>query len=206
VTSVSTSGVVGFRLYDQDKGVYNQCDSYPSELGWKVMCFVRDIQSTTALKQAAIFLTPGDPVDEKCVDGGYELFEAISKHTPGSQITINENSGFLGNSLFCKWAYIINLDLDLLEVYKGPNNDPHATGRYSHLCDEDVVNNEYRGVALVLEVQFDKIKLMTRDQIYELCNILEQDGEAELFLHKIPKYSIANPPTIKDRIRLLELE
>jgi len=200
---MGTRGYVGFRLYDEDKGVYNHLDSYPSDLGLRVMTFVKDIQSMLELKQAVMCLTPSDD-DTTSISGGFELFEAISNFN-GGQIFIEEYSGFLECSMMCEWAYIINLDSGKLEIYKGYNKDPNAKGRYAHLFDEDQVNNEYYGVALLLKLPFDKIKSMTEDQIEKLCDIIESGSEVESYLQNLPKYSIARPPTTGDRIQLLEL-
>jgi len=200
---MGTRGYVGFRLYNQDKGVYNHLDSYPSDLGLRVMLFVKGRQSISELKQAVICTIPGED-DGKDISGGYELLEAISAFD-GSPIIIEEYMGFLECSLMCEWAYIINLDSDKFEVYEGLNKDPNANGRYAHLRDEDQVNDEYYGVALVLELPFDKIKAMTNHQIAELCDIIESGSEIESYLLSIPRYSIAKPPTTGDRIQLLEL-
>jgi len=58
---------------------------------------------------------------------------------------------FMGDSLFCEWAYIINLDSCRLEFYKGFVKSPqchYARGRYVAL-DKPV--NGYYGVGLLDE-------------------------------------------------------
>jgi hypothetical protein len=203
---MGTRGYVGFRLYDQDKGVYNHLDSYPSDLGLRVMTFVKDKKSMSNSRYAVALLTPVDD-DVRGISGGYELLEAISNFD-GGQIFIEEYSGFLECSMMCEWAYIINLDSGKLEIYEGYNKDPNAKGRYAHLFDEDQVNNEYYGVALLLKLPFDKIKAMTNDQIEKLCDIMDYGNEGnriESYLQNLPKYSVARPPTTVDRIQLLEL-
>jgi hypothetical protein len=44
---------------------------------------------------------------------------------------ISNNQGFLLDSLFCEYAYIVNLDDMMLEFYRGFNTDPKAAGRYA---------------------------------------------------------------------------
>jgi hypothetical protein len=39
--------------------------------------------------------------------------------------------GFILNSLHCEWGYILNLDSEELEVYKGFQSQPHQKGRYA---------------------------------------------------------------------------
>lgn len=42
-----------------------------------------------------------------------------------------DSAGFLADSLFCEWAYVINLDDCVLEVYRGFQSEPHSKGRYA---------------------------------------------------------------------------
>jgi hypothetical protein len=43
---------------------------------------------------------------------------------------------FLKDSLFCEYAYIVNLDNETLEFYRGFNTKPTGRGRYAKLIDE----------------------------------------------------------------------
>lgn len=201
---MGTRGYVGFRMYEQDTGVYNGMDSYPTGLGCEMMCFVKDVQSIQDLRHAVVFIIPGEDGTD-IINNGDDLLNAISNHTSIHQIEIEDSTCFLADSLLCEWAYIINLDSNNLEVYKGFNNDPHAKGRYAHLHDEYLTNTSSCGVALVLELPFDKIKAMTNDQIIKVCSLLECGSDVESYLQNLSKYNIARPPTTRDRIRLLEL-
>jgi hypothetical protein len=40
-------------------------------------------------------------------------------------------AGFLADSIFCEYAYILNLDTAELEYYRGRNTDAAAPGRYA---------------------------------------------------------------------------
>jgi hypothetical protein len=40
---------------------------------------------------------------------------------------------FLGNTLFCEWAYVIDLDADRMEVYRGNVEEAHEDGPFARL-------------------------------------------------------------------------
>ena len=67
-----------------------------------------------------------------------------------------DSHAFLADSLFCEWAYVINLDNSQFEVYRGFNQDPMAPGRYASCSIPD--SNGYCGVALIREVPLDTIR------------------------------------------------
>ena len=69
-----------------------------------------------------------------------------------------DNHTLLESSLFCEWAYIINLDTKMLEVYKGYNKSPDAPGRYARKRVKD--DSECWGVALIDEVPIELIQEM----------------------------------------------
>lgn len=66
---------------------------------------------------------------------------------------------FLSDSLFCEYAYILNLDDGTLEVYEGFNKDPKAAGRYAKLYDKPAHREkvEYYGVRLVKAYPLDAL-------------------------------------------------
>jgi hypothetical protein len=81
-----------------------------------------------------------------------------------------DGAGFLRDSLFCEWAYIVNLDDDdgVLEVYRGFNKNPQATGRYAELQrelrDYEIANGstpEWYGVVLIDTIPLDELPGMT---------------------------------------------
>lgn len=52
-------------------------------------------------------------------DMAAEVLEFVLKSS--GKVHLKDSLSFAGNSLFCEWAYVIDLDKLTLEVYEGPN-------------------------------------------------------------------------------------
>lgn len=51
-------------------------------------------------------------------DLGASILKAVAE-SQDDEILLDDHSSFAGESLFCEWAYVIDLDKDVLEVYEG---------------------------------------------------------------------------------------
>lgn len=104
-------------------------------------------------------------------------------HTAGNVDTIidQENAtpymldsgNFMNDSLFCEWAYVINLDEQVVEFYRGFNQNPEAKGRYAAKTN-DYGSKQYNGVALIGTVPFAVIDSWTKDDIADFTINLER--------------------------------
>ncbi|MDO8942983.1 MAG: hypothetical protein Q7U75_07345 [Desulfobacterales bacterium] len=70
------------------------------------------------------------------IDDTYNLLREaqgdLSVYEPGSPFYLMEDYGqAMAESFWNDWAYVINLDTGMLEIYLGHNTDPTAPGRYS---------------------------------------------------------------------------
>lgn len=173
---MGTRGAYGFRIDNIDKVIYNHFDSYPDELGRNVMNYISKTD-LTAMKEVAADIqlverssTPSRELIRKyrkyadlsvsrqkyedwyCllrkVQGDLFAFHTGLRHMP-------DNREFLADSLFCEWAYILNLDSERLECYTGFNKDPSAKGRYASQSIER--GSGYYGVALLKEIALPDI-------------------------------------------------
>ncbi len=172
---MSTRGAWGFRVGGADKLVYNHFDSGPDHLGEAVAAFASeatgDVERCRARAVALLPVHPGQPASLAALarlrfcgvpvvaDGGAPDWYDVLREIHGSPEDLlalgvyEDAAGFVGDSLFCEYAYVVNLDRCELEVYRGLNRDPGAPGRYAHL----VSAGGYRGVALVEAYPIDAI-------------------------------------------------
>ena len=100
------------------------------------------------------------------LQGNLELLEQFTM--------MNEGASFLGDSLFCEWAYIINLNTNELEIYTGFNHNKDARGRYATLYApyNSGSGDVYYGVALAETIPFETIGEM--EDVKDFCQQLEK--------------------------------
>jgi hypothetical protein len=171
---MGTRGAVGFISNGIEKITYNYFDSYPEGLGNNVLNFLHTIINFEELKIKVnnIILVDGkgEPTikqikhciaaktaDMEVREQSYKDWYCLLRHTQGNlekyfEVGIMlDSKDFLFDSLFCEWAYIINLDTYKLEIYKGFNEDQNGKGRYASQHRERD-GNQYYGVKLIYEV------------------------------------------------------
>lgn len=150
---MSTRGAIGFVIDGDEKLTYNHSDSYPSYLGVRVLDFCRKANWSEVREQAARILlvdenkppTPADVkalvaagatnlnVSEQSLDDWYCLMREAQGEL-GEYLKLGlmpDGNSFPLDSLFCEYAYVIDLDANMLEVYKGFQHEPHDAGRFS---------------------------------------------------------------------------
>ncbi len=148
-----TRGGIGFHFNGEDKICYIGHDAFPTKTGVDLLKYLKN-HSIEDLKEICSNLICVDDSEVEGWDG--EKFHS----------KIFEDSSFLNNSLFCEYAYIINLDDGILEYYRGGNQDPNARGRYAHNKD-DAISIQFYGVRLTQEVQLSQINKYKVTNNYE---------------------------------------
>lgn len=143
---MNSQGLVGFRIREQDKLAYNQAGSTPDMLGLRVLNELRAIEDWDAVKQRITELTPVAETHRLDYFDGYAIAE-VRRHFPnvshdalppvdyydlyrplqgtllpyldGRLSFMPDASDFMRDSRHCAWAYIVNLDSEEFEVWKG---------------------------------------------------------------------------------------
>lgn len=151
---------------------YGQWDGYPSGQGVDVLNFLRDDENVAALRKGAAtvrFATEEDRKREEefCLSigsvNGWMNMEQAGKYktefpaldrdvgsdilkmvAAGSVEFLHDSRDFAEDSLFCEWAYVVDLDNDILECYEGFQKSAPLAGRWA-----GVKNGEYAAMELV---------------------------------------------------------
>ncbi len=158
---------------------YGQWDGYLSGQGKTILDFISQMdvekfkenvskcrfisdEENTKLWEAA-----GAPKDSQYVtmevsENMKKLYPALSRDTgadvlnliyEGKADMLQDSISFAGESLFCEFAYVLDLDKGKLEIYLGFNKGK-ARGRFSKMK----VDKEYNPVTLWKTLTFDKCK------------------------------------------------
>lgn len=186
---MSTRGVIGLRYNGVDKISYNHFDSYLSQLGLHFLKALRGrnrqdlVEAYARMQLVGNETLPTPEQVENCrryveipaASGATDSWFTLLRNAQGradlwfSGLPFMVSAGdFLKDSLFCEWAYLLNLDEDVVEIYRGHNKDPDAPGRYAALPEDAA----YKGVALVkripltdvLEGRFGEAELLAFDK------------------------------------------
>lgn len=86
-------------------------------------------------------------------DMGADILEAIQN---SNGLDLHRNVDFAADSLFCEWAYVIDLDANTFEVYKGFNEKPlPASERFAGL--EKDADSKYYPIKLLASWPLDSL-------------------------------------------------
>lgn len=141
-------------------------------------------------------------------------------------LPLQSSLSFAGESLFCEWAYVLDLDTQKLEVYKGFNQKVLPRKAKQRFSTVKAVRDydgklKYRQVRLFMK--FDLNRLPTPEKFVELCeakearicpedsteeNYAEWDSgyEPEYDSVVIPFFSPAVPPVKVKQVRTVSQE
>ena len=156
---MGTRGMYGFRFNGVEKCSYNHFDSYPDYLGANMAEFCEK-HSVDEMKRLfnRIKLVSEDSVPSDAQIDKMEPFadETVGKRTvqdwycllrelqgdlekliqiPG-EVYMIDNHDFIKDSLFCEYAYIIDLNKEVLEFWIGFQRKPWAENPYGTDCED----------------------------------------------------------------------
>ena len=184
---------------------YGQFNGFPSRQGVTILEFLRNTDMEKFEKQLkrVRFITPKKENEINkylksigCVDGYLDMeqvseyrkkYPLLSRETGGNVLDMiyNDNgrnllwlydkSDFAADSLYCEWAYVIDLDNGTLGVYRGFNTTPLTKKDRFFYLQKNIHNNGYYPVKKL--TAFSLIKLPTNKRFISLCNKLNEKYE-----------------------------
>lgn len=101
-----------------------------------------DLTKAQAELDAIHTLKVGHLFPEYDRDTGAKIFHLIAQ---GAVTVLKDSRTFAGDGLFCEWAYLVDFDRDVLEVYTGFGKGK-AVG---YFADYEATGNGYSAVSLV---------------------------------------------------------
>lgn len=160
---MGTRGAIGFYKKGITKVTYNHYDSYPESLGVNILselegvsisdlnkCFknlklINDDKKPTKSEikkysEYADTSVGNEGMRNTTINHYYQLFRKIQGTLKpfilGKVNLMIDSKNFLKDSLFCEWAYIVNLDINNFEVWKGYQQTPQKGNRYGEESDD----------------------------------------------------------------------
>jgi len=205
---MGTRGAYGFRKNNEDKLTYNHFDSYPEWLGNEVVDFCKsvsikelneiydrieliDTNNSTPTPEQIKKCEPWTDlgVSEQSTSDWYCLLRKaqgnLAVYKEGIPYMPNHNN-FILDSLFCEYAYIINLDDNVLEFWRGFQDyeDPSGCNRYGETKDGRYGPCRLLGtfqlpLAMETETYVEQMELLTKEEYRVRCLANGEEYEEE---------------------------
>lgn len=146
---------------------FGQYDGYPAGTGVAVLDFADTLTTDENIenfkkKLLNVNLTTYEELKEfkACHQPpADEVLSYIAEST--SPIYLVDSIAFSGDSLYCEWAYVINLDNKTFNVYSGFIQDPSLSAAifqpYTKIEAHRAANNQYYPVELVASYGFENL-------------------------------------------------
>lgn len=189
---MGTRGSVGIVSGGKFRGVYNHSDSYPGGLGDDVVSFVKEVNKTkTGWARLKRNIAKVEPITDKkptpeeieaykqyadlsVSNQSYEDWYCLLRNIQGMQTFAEILKGnlkhasfddFVKDSLFCEYAYVINLDDNTIEFYKGFQTSPQEGNRFG--TEPSKPGGEYYPCAMVGKCPLKKIPKNWIEKFYK---------------------------------------
>lgn len=183
------------------KGYYNQYDGYPEGVGSEVIAELVKIdkekgwdvfkQNCKKVKLVDENKKPSKAVIKKYVDNGFyndkvnaqnsEDWYCLLRELQGANYIPNIMSGkvehmlngtnFVKSSLFCEYAYVIDLDKMVLEFYRGFQKKPQPGNRFGEKKDDGYYPCAKVGQISLNDISEDDRAIEIMNELYEKADL-----------------------------------
>lgn len=158
---MKSKGIYGFYKNGVSKLIGYEYGSNPTILG----NYIKNFLEKTPKRNLISIFNEITMVDKRFTDSLSILQKDTSLYSKGIKY-IENCIDFIKNSGCCEWCYVMNLDKNILEIYRGLQKKPDFN-RYLSCADK----NGYCNCILVKEVPFEKLN-----------NFSMKDFQTEFFL------------------------
>jgi len=176
-------GLFGFWTDKYEKLFVSFDNPNPSALG---MCYIRTLHAylhmhnneLSSLRGLANDI-PVRQIPTKSIDhSNLYLMEWLMSPSildkNGSMSPLYSGQNFVGDSMWCQWIYLMNLETRKLEIHRGGNKNSKAPGRYSAV---QIEGSDYCGPRLVAELSLNRIKAGNVVQLKKFMGSLVYDTD-----------------------------
>ncbi len=109
-------------------------------------------------------------------DCGADVLNYI--HYRGGDVELSNQFEFAKDSVFCEWAYVLDLDNEILEVYKGFNQEPLTPeDRFYFNGEVHERSSDYYPVKLLCEFRFKDLRSV--EDFVKACEEADPDYEGD---------------------------
>ncbi len=192
---MSTRGFVGVVV---DKklvvGLFNHFDSYPGGLGADVIDFARELKGSAlrAFKKnckSVIALREGAPYAVEGVSDAEKALDVLAVLLTTEKLKIPQDRNFPKDSLFCEFAYVLDLDMKTIEFYKGfqdtEDHKPQKGNRFGCGVTKHKGCSGYYPCALIGKLKFSEA---TPKQMYALFPQDDDDDDTLTIGQRVGKF------------------
>ena len=107
-------------------------------------------------------------------DNGADILNLVYEAKDDELIWLNNSVTFASDSLFCEWAYLIDLDKNVLEVYQGFNMKPLNKKDRFYDMPKDRDDSEYYPIRMIKSYDINNLPTLS-----EFIKELEEVEEVE---------------------------
>jgi hypothetical protein len=158
---------------------YGQWDGYPEGQGVVALRFLKNTNMEAFEKklEKVRFKNADDALEIKLFLESVGSEDGMLNSEQAQEFMLKDDTLFAADSLFCEWAYVINLDTKQLEVYGWDNPEAGFENTFERLFETEEYKKDYlkekedNGYGIVKAVKaFDFANLPEEKEFIKMCD------------------------------------
>ena len=174
----------------EEKHIHIPCDAYPSCAGDEIVSLIKKVnvqrlfdllidETTASIEELEAY-----PYIEM-----YSYKEMLRHARNDEYVLFVPDTDYIKSSLFCEYAYVINLDSETLEFYKGFQTKPQKGNRYGTEVNmtRDYSNTSYYPCGLAAVFMLSDVEKMDTHEIVDMMENAEVIEDVSKYMVETPK-------------------